>query len=188
MRLHRENRTSLFPVLSDFFETEKLISPDKVIRKFQDFLPVASVDKQFIIDADEMSMEKMKFGQDVQKKSIMLNIRALGRIMEKVYTDCWNDLIILINKKSITIPTLPTDNILNAYKQFNSKSERDFDAVYCNMIVNGYKDAIAMFEKAYQESADADICEWVTATLPKLRRHLGYSITLQKECEAVGSL
>jgi putative membrane protein len=187
MRLQRENGANLFPVLSDFFDTEKWVSTDKVIRKFQDFLPAHKADKQFIIDAAELSLEKMKLGQEIQQKSITPNVRVLGRIMENVFTECWNDLIILINKKSITIPTLPTESIRNAYKQFSSKSESDFDEVYCNMIVNGYKDAIAMFEKAYQESTDTDISEWIATILPKLHKHLGYSVTVQKECEVIGS-
>jgi predicted outer membrane protein len=183
MRLQRENRTSLFPVLSDFFETDKWVSTDKVIRNFQNLLPANHIEKQFIVDAAELNLEKIKLGQETQKNSVMPNVRALGRIMEKVYTECWNDLIILINKKSISIPTLPSYNVTDAYKKSNDISEPDFDIVYCGMIVNGYRETIALFEEAYRETADTDISALITAILPKLRKHLGYSIIVQKECE-----
>ncbi|HWY37217.1 MAG TPA: Hsp20/alpha crystallin family protein [Bacteroidia bacterium] len=43
MTLLKDNGTSLFPALTDFFETEKWISPEKIFRGFHASLPAANV-------------------------------------------------------------------------------------------------------------------------------------------------
>lgn len=70
-----------------------------------------------------------------------------------------------------------------AYKKLNDKSRNDFDKAYCEMMVSGHKDAIALFEKASTEATDSDIKAWAAATLPTLRAHLDHALTCQKNIE-----
>jgi putative membrane protein len=140
-------------------------------------------DAQFIVNAAEINLEEIKLGELAQEKSTMPKIRALGKMMEEAHRKCLDDLTALANKKSITIPTSPTDNVMDTYKKLNNKSEADFNSSYCDMMVKGHKDAIVMFDKASTESTDTDIRDWALATLPELRKHLDHSITCQKTCE-----
>ncbi len=103
--------------------------------------------------------------------------------MEESHTRSLNALVDLAQKKQITIPTAPTDKGQNAYKDLSEKTGHDFDKKYCGMMVDGYQDAISMFEKGSMEANDMDIKSWAIATLPGLRAHLDHAITCQKKCE-----
>ena len=50
------------------------------------------------------------------------------------------------------------------------------------MMVNGHRDAIAMFEKVSTQSTDADVKGWAGAILPDLHKHLEHAIKCQNKC------
>jgi putative membrane protein len=140
-------------------------------------------DAKFLVNAAEINLEEIKLGQLAMQNGRTDQVKALGTMMDEAHRKCLDGLTTLAANKSITIPTAATDNALDAYKNLNNKSGADFDLAYCDMMVNGHKDAIAMFEKAAAESTDADIRQWATETLPELRTHLDHALTAQKECE-----
>ena len=140
-------------------------------------------DSQFLADAAEISLEEIQLGQLAQQKSSMSDVKELGIMMEKEHNKSLKELTALAAKKIITIPSSPTNDAINAYNKLNKKGGNDFDLEYCEMMVEGHKNAIALFEKASKESLDSDIREWASGTLPNLRVHLDHAITCQKKCE-----
>lgn len=140
-------------------------------------------DAKFLVNVAEINLEEIKLGQLAKQMGRTEHIKELGQMMDAAHTKCMNSLAALAAAKSITIPTTATDNALKAYKDLNNKSGADFDLAYCNMMVSGHKDAIAMFEKESTESTDIDIKQWATDVLPELRTHLDHAMTCQKECE-----
>ena len=102
--------------------------------------------------------------------------------METEHTKALADLQALADKKQITIPTSLTEKGQDANKKLMDKKGNDFDKEYCDMMVNGHKDAIDKFQKASTNATDADIRNWAAAILPALRTHLDHSITCQKLC------
>lgn len=104
-------------------------------------------------------------------------------MMESAHTKSLNDLNALAKKKIITIPTSATDDAKDAYEKLDKKTGADFDKKYCDMMVEGHKDAISKFEKASTKSNDSEIKEWATSMLPELRKHLDQAITCRKKCE-----
>ena len=140
-------------------------------------------DAKFLVNVAEINLEEIKLGQLAKQMGRTEHVKELGQMMDAAHTKCMSSLVTLAASKSITIPTTPTENTLNAYKTLNEKSGADFDLAYCNMMVSGHKDAIAMFEKESNESTDADIKQWATDVLPELRMHLDHALTCQKENE-----
>lgn len=59
----------------------------------------------------------------------------------------------------------------------------EFNNEYCEMMVKGHKDAIALFEKASTECSDQEVRDWALSTLPALRTHLDHAISCEKTCE-----
>jgi putative membrane protein len=135
-------------------------------------------DANFLVNVAEI-----KLGQLAKQMGRTERVKELGRMMDDAHSKCMSSLATLAATKSITIPTTPTDNTLSAYKDLNNKSGADFDLAYCDMMVNGHKDAIVMFEKEAAESTDADIKQWATEILPELRMHLDHAMACQKEAE-----
>jgi len=145
-------------------------------------------DAQFLVKAAEINLEEIQLGKLAQQNSTRTDVKELGKMMEEEHTKCLNGLTVLANKKSITLPTSLSNDAQDDYKQLSNKSGAGFDIAYCNMMVNGHKDAITMFDKVSAESTDADIKGWATATLPDLHRHLDHSISCQNKCKATASI
>ena len=128
------------------------------------------------MEAAEINMEEIQLGQLSQSKSKNAEIIALGKMMEDAHTKAMNDLKSLAGKKQVTIPTTLTEDGQDAYKKMSDKSGKDFDKEYCDMMVKGHKKAIDKFEKAAEDSQDADIKVWAASMLPNLRTHLDHAI------------
>jgi len=140
-------------------------------------------DAEFLVKAAEINLDEISLGQLAQQNGRTFLVKELGKMMEDSHTKSLKDLTALAKKKMITIPTSPTNNSQEAYKKLNEKSGNDFDKKYADMMVNGHKEAIAVFEKASTDCNDSDIKESATAMLPDLRKNLDHAIDCQKKCE-----
>ncbi len=138
-------------------------------------------DAQFLVTAAEINLEEIKLGQLAQQKGSAKEVKALGKMMETAHTKGLKDLTAIALQKGITVPTTATNDIEDAYQKLNAKAGIEFDKEYCNRMVTGHKAAIAIFEKASVEAADADIKAWATVTLPELHKHLEHSIDCEKK-------
>jgi putative membrane protein len=142
-------------------------------------------DAKFLVNAAEINLEEIKLGQLAQQKGIIADVKELGRMMEEAHTKAMAETDTLAKKMLITIPASPTENALEAYKKLNNKSGTAFDKAYCDMMVNGHKDAISLFEKASTDLNNAGIKQWAAGILPGLRSHLDHAIQCKKKCETM---
>lgn len=140
-------------------------------------------DANFLVTAAEINLTQIQLGQLAQQRGRTSHVKELGKRMEDTYAKSQRELTALASRKSITIPTSPTDNVRNAYEGLNEKSGSDFDMAYADMMVRKHKDAIKTFEDATTERHDTDINNWAIATLPDLRTNLNHSIDCQRACE-----
>lgn len=142
-------------------------------------------DQQFLVDAAEISIEEIKFGQLAQKKSINIDIQEFGKILEDDYTKVLNELIPLAKSKSVTIPTALTDKSQQTYNQLLATPINYFNKAYCDIAVSRHQEAGAKFQKVFTESTDEDIRRWALSKLPELRRHLEFALITQKKFEPI---
>ena len=139
-------------------------------------------DSAFLVKAAEINLEEIKLGQLAQQNTLVPDIKDLGKMMEADHNKCMNELTTLAQKKSIAIPgTLSTD-AQTTYQNMSKLTGPDFDKQYSDMMVNGHKEAIALFEKESTSASDADIRQWATATLTGLHKHLEHAIECQQNC------
>lgn len=140
-------------------------------------------DAQFLVNMSEVNMRQIQLGQLAQQRGTTAHVKELGKKMEDVHTKSQSDLTALANSKSINIPVSPTNDVRNAYDNFNEKSRNNFDKAYADMMVDNNRDAIATLEKATTDMYDTDIKNWAIATLPNLRTNLNHSIDCKKKCD-----
>lgn len=143
----------------------------------------AEDDAKFLVSAAEINLEEIQLGQLAQSKGTIAEVKDLGKMMESEHNKALIDLKALADKKQITIPTTITDDGQQSYKKLDDKKGNEFNKAYCDMMVDGHKDAIEKFEKASMDAADPDIKEWAATMLPALRTHLDNAINCQKKCE-----
>lgn len=140
-------------------------------------------DAEFLVKAAGINLEEIELGKFAQQISKTKSVKELGAMMEKQHSEAMNELTNLAVIKTITIPTSLTQGGKDACDKLNNKTGKEFDEEYFEMMVNGHKGAIEMFEKASAESVDADIKAWAIAMLPVLRTHLDHAMTCQKKCK-----
>ncbi len=136
-------------------------------------------DAQFLVNAAEINLEEIKLGQLAQQKAMMADVKSLGKMMEDGHTKAMADLTAMAKTKNITIPTMATDKANDAYKKLNDEKANKFDKEYCDMMVDGHKDAVSKFEEMSKEATDPDIKQWAMSMLPDLRTHLDHSLMCQ---------
>jgi len=141
-------------------------------------------DKQFLINATEIALEEIKLGQLAQYISQKQEVKALGKMMEKIHCQSLKNLIVIAKKKSIDIPTALSTRAIEKYKKLSRQSKNDFDLIFCNTTVMNNEDAIASFEKVSIESNDLDMIQWATITLPALRNNLNQAITCKRKARS----
>ena len=140
-------------------------------------------DAKFLVSAAEINLEEINLGQLAQNNSMNADVKSLGKMMETEHTKALSDLQALAAKKQITIPTALTDDGMSASKKLMEMKASKFDKEYCDMMVNGHKDAINKFEKASTDATDPDIRNWASSMLPALRTHLDHCLTCQSKCD-----
>ena len=142
-----------------------------------------SMDTSFMMKAAEINMEEIKLGKLAQQKGTMSHVRELGKMMVAEHTQAMKGLTTLAKTKMVTLPGKESSKIMDAYQTLNAKAGKEFDKAYSEMMVNGHKDAISLFEQTNNNTKDADIKAMTTAMLPKLKTHLEHAEVCKKECE-----
>ncbi|MEO5570452.1 MAG: DUF4142 domain-containing protein [Bacteroidia bacterium] len=140
-------------------------------------------DAQFLVNAAAINLMEIQLGNLAAQRGMMAEVKDMGKMMADAHSKLLEEVKGLAAKKSVTVPTTLTDEGQNAYKKLNDESGKDFDKDFCDMMVNGHKDAINKFETAADKSVDTDIKNWANATLPALRKHLDMAITCQDNCK-----
>ena len=143
----------------------------------------AETDATFFMKAAEINMEEIKLGKLAQQKGTMSHVKELGKMMVTDHTQAMAGLNTLAKTKMINLPTTEGQKIMDAYKMLSEKKGKDFDKAYSDMMVNGHKEAIALFEKTNSDTKDADVKKMTTTMIPKLKTHLEEAEKCQKECQ-----
>ena len=164
---------------------QKPEDPKKVAEEHNEakFAANKEKDAQFLVNAAELNLKEIRLSQLAQQVSKMSDVKELGKQMEQAHAKSQENLSDLAKRKLITIPQSITEEAQGDYNKLVNKDLKSFDKEFCDMMVNGHKDALSLFEKASKEASDDDIRTWAVNMLPDLRIHLDQAITVQKKCE-----
>lgn len=139
-------------------------------------------DRQFIVNAAEISIEQIQLGQLAQHNSNMIDVMRLGKMIQLEHHSSLQTLNTIAQKKSVHLPVSMTDSAMDTYTTFRKKAGTKFDKLYCTKMIKEHEDAIALFESALSELSDAEIHAWALSTLPVLRTNLDQALICQKYC------
>jgi putative membrane protein len=128
-------------------------------------------------------MKEIRLSELAKENSTMDDCKKMADMMIQDHTKAQTDLQALAAKKAVTLPTALSDDSQKDYSGLNEKKGMDFDKKYCDMMVDGHKDAISKYEKFSTDAADPDIRAMAASMLPKLRTHLDHAMTCQQNCK-----
>lgn len=146
-----------------------------------------SPDAQFLLKVSKINKMEIKLGQLAEQNGTMVEVKDLGKMMEQDHIKAQEDLTALASKKSITLPDAADEDAQQAYNTLCVKAGNNFDKAFCDMMVNGHKDAINLFQKESTDAKDADIRQFAASTLPTLQKHLSHALDCQNKCKSTGS-
>jgi putative membrane protein len=132
-------------------------------------------DLQFLLDAGEICIQEIKFGQLAQKKSTNIDIQEFGKLLETAYTEALNELIPLAESKSVAITIAMTNKSQGTYSQLVAMPIGDFNKAYLAATVSSHQEAVAKFQKVFTESTDEETRRWALLKLPQLRNRLAFA-------------
>ncbi len=161
----------------------KVIAYELNDKKFQE-----TEDKKnakFLVDAAEIYLKQIRLAQLAQQEGKQIDVKELGKMMEKNNSNSFNRLAELAVDKSISIPTSTTKQGMETVEFLNKKTGLSFDKEYCDIMVVNQKQAIKVFEEISEQTNDLEIQVWALGTLPDLRKHLQYARTCQKKCASI---
>lgn len=142
-------------------------------------------DAQFLVNAAEINLQEMNLGLLAQQKSTNTDVIELGKMVTEAHTKSMTDLKALAMKKNITIPIVATEDAVKEYDKLNMKAGKEFNKEFCEMMVDGHKNAITVFEKATTDAVDEEIKNWAIATLPTLRMHSDKAISCETKIKNI---
>lgn len=142
-------------------------------------------DAKFLAKVALINMEEIRLGELAQQNSSMKEVKELGEMMQDDHQKAQAELTQLAAKKSMVLPTAMDAGAEADLKELSGKSGADFDKAYTQMMVNGHKDAIALFTYESTGATDADIRQWAANTIPTLQKHLDHATECLQKCNSM---
>jgi putative membrane protein len=94
-----------------------------------------------------------------------------------------SELMTLAQQKNVTPPTSLDEKHRKMIDGLREKSGEDFDETYMEQQVDAHQKMIDLFEKAANDSQDADVKAFAQQTLPALQQHLQMAKDIDQEVE-----
>jgi putative membrane protein len=134
--------------------------------------PLEQMDKDFVMKAASGGMMEVEASQIAQQNAGHARVKAFADMMVQDHTNANNELKGFASSRGLTIPQ---DSLMTKHKSMLDKMRnmtgKAFDKHYINMMMNDHNKDINEFEKASNNSKDADLKAWAAKTLPTLRMH-----------------
>lgn len=140
-------------------------------------------DSEYVLTAAEVDMKEIELGKLAQQKGMSADVKAFGKMMVDQHTASSAITKALAAKKNISLPMAPTDKVKEAIEELNTKTGKDFDEAYVDMMVDGHEATINKIEKASENAKDEEIRMWAANMLPTLRTHLDHAKQLDDKME-----
>ena len=132
---------------------------------------VSDKTSDFMVKSASGGMMEVELGKIAQEKAVDARVKAFGAMMVADHTTANNEMKIIADGKSVTLPPALSDEHQKYVDKLKQKSGAEFDQAYISMMVDDHKDDISEFEDA-SKMDDADIKGFAGKTLPVLKKHL----------------
>ncbi|RYY55010.1 MAG: DUF4142 domain-containing protein [Chitinophagaceae bacterium] len=134
----------------------------------------------FLVKAANGGMAEVDAGQIAEGGSTNPEVKKFAVMMVSDHTGANSQVKALAAARNVTLPAGVSDDKKTAAADLSKKTGKDFDKEYMDMQVKDHKETITLFEKAYDNSKDAEVKTFISNTLPKLRQHLDAAEKIQK--------
>lgn len=129
-------------------------------------------DRDFFKEAAYGGMAEVEFSREILKTTKDADIKKFAERMITDHGKVNNELKALAAKKNVELPTGLDDDHQDALDALRAAQPADRDASYVDAMIDDHEAAVDLFEDQSEDTADKDLQDLATKTLPVLREHL----------------
>ncbi len=126
----------------------------------------------FAVKAANGGMMEVQLGEYASKNATDKNVKDFGKMLVTDHSKAYAELKSLASSKNIALPATVGQDKTDMMNDLMKKTGKDFDKAYMNKMVDDHKEDIDMFQKAADDSDDADVKAFASKILPTLKKHL----------------
>lgn len=133
---------------------------------------VSATDTSFLKKAAQSDIYEMRGSNMAIKKSKNAEVQKFAKEMIEGHSKTTQEIKTLAQKKKVELPTEPNFMQKGSLMLLDTYDAKNFDEEYAeNVGVDAHEQAVALFEKAAEDSKDPDIKQFAAKTLPDLKHH-----------------
>ena len=134
---------------------------------------LSASDASFLKKATQSGLFEVSGGNLALKKSKNTEVQKFAKMMVEDHGKSVQKLKALAQKKNVELPSEPNFMQKGSLMLLGTYSTKSFDQSYSeNIGVEAHEKTVELFEEAIKTSADADIKQYATEGLPKVKHHL----------------
>lgn len=129
-------------------------------------------DAAFLEQAAIINLHEIGLGQLAKGKSSSPEVLVLSNMLIDHHTNATKEIKILADKKNIIVPISVESYPDEAINKLVKENKSTFDKSFINLIIEGHKNAIGIFESADSTTTDTEIKNYIALVMPALKQHL----------------
>ncbi|WP_083927729.1 DUF4142 domain-containing protein [Niabella aurantiaca] len=132
-------------------------------------------DADFAVTAADGGLLEVQLGQLAQQNGRSEDVKEFGLMMIKDHSAANNELRVLAEQKSISLPDSLSESMKRKYTALQTLKGADFDKEYMSLMVEDHEEDVEVFRKYAGNGADQRLAQWAEGKLPVLQRHLQHA-------------
>jgi len=128
-------------------------------------------DADFVVNTVAGNYAEIKLAQLALNKSSDSKVKEMATMLEADHTKILNELKAYADKNGIVVPMEETDDAAKDMDKLAEKDAKAFDEEWCEMLEDKHQKTIDNFEARIDKTEDAELKDWISATLPALKSH-----------------
>jgi putative membrane protein len=148
----------------------------------------AGADRDFIQDQLEDGQAEVHLGKLASERATHPQVKQFAQMMVRDHQMAGDELrqVATAANVQVTPPAEPDGDHKNAQEELAKLSGNEFDRKYMDKMVDEHEEAVSELEKK-ADAENAQVRQWATKTLPKVRQHLEQAKQIQQTLEQAGS-
>jgi putative membrane protein len=142
--------------------------------------PVDETSSEFLVRVANAGLTEVELTSMAQQKAVNQSVKDLAATLHKDHMALNDQVKTLAGQKNITLPTVVSDEKKKDIEDLRAKTGTDFDKSFISTIIKAHESSIESFEKAINDTKDADVKSFADKTLPTLRSHLQAAKDVEK--------
>ncbi len=149
----------------------------------------ANADRDFIQDQLEDGNREVVLGRLAAERATNPQVKEFGQTMVTDHQSAGEELRQVASRNKVTLEADNDgdDDLRDLNEKLSKLSGREFDLEYMAAMVEDHKKAVEDVEEKAEGSDNAEIKQWATKALPKLRAHLQTAERLHESLKQTGT-